>query len=164
MAGFDFFQQINNPMPSVSLFGDAGTQGANLGIAIPSQLGAAITGAIKGFGEGQGFARGQQQATMNQQQIEMNQNTLDQQPSANRIQDAQATNAEAVASINTTKAEIDAANKAVAAQAEAAKLQQEKAVATGNYLSVTHYLEMQLLNGKYLLTQMLKQLLMLILV
>lgn len=103
--GYSIFSQAQGPVVPVSLYADAATAGINAGNALPTPLTAGITGAIKGYQTGL-----QIQAT--QQENTIRQNTIEQIPTANRIQNAQAATQEAYAKITENKALVDAATQA----------------------------------------------------
>lgn len=96
MASFEFFNQISTPAVPVSLFGDAATQGANIGKQIPSVVSSVIRGVQSGIDRGQKDVLNAQQSELNRQQIEMNKPAVERaQTNADVITEAQAATAQA---------------------------------------------------------------------
>lgn len=79
---YDFFTQPTGPAVNVSLFGDAGLQGAKLGEATPSAFSSAVEGAFKGVER-------TQQIVARDQAAQINQNTIERLPVTNALQDEQ---------------------------------------------------------------------------
>ena len=115
MAGYDFTSQLQGPVIPISLFGDAASQGANVGNAIPTGLTAGIQGAIKGYQQGQQIVATGQENTIRQNQID----NLD---TTNAIQQQQLKNDTAIAQINTTKAAVDTTTQQLQIDDTSAKL------------------------------------------
>lgn len=118
MAGYQFFTQPQGPAISVSLFGDAAAQGTNVGNAQPTALTAGIQGLIGGVKQGIGIAN-------SIQDLQIQQHTIDQFPTEDRIQQAQADNAESIASINASKAKISMDTESLQLDVEKAKLKNQ---------------------------------------
>lgn len=87
MASYDFFTQPQGPNVSVSLFGDAAVQGANVGNAVKTPLAAGIEGVLSGIQTGQKIQSNQLSITGQQQENEIRQNQVERLPVANALQD-----------------------------------------------------------------------------
>lgn len=116
MASFDFFSQPQGPQVSISLFGDAASQGVNAGNASPTPLTSIIQGGIKGIDTGLDIVN-------KIQNIELKQNAIDQLPVENQIRATQAKNAEAIAEINVLTAERDTTLQGLKLDDDRAKLE-----------------------------------------
>lgn len=103
---YNIFTQIQGPQIDISLFGDAAARGTELGKNIPTGLTSAIRGTQEGIQIGQQIAQNAAQLQGMQQQNTLRQNEIDQIPISNRMQEAQAINAEAIAKQNEIKAAI----------------------------------------------------------
>jgi len=103
--GYSIFSQMQGPVTSVSLYGDAATQGIAAGKAVPTPLTAAIEGGLKGLQQGLAIQSQFQENTIRQ-------NTIDRLPETNAIQDIQLKNNESIAQLNKTKAAISVATEA----------------------------------------------------
>lgn len=112
---YPIFSQPTGPRVLISLFGDAAQAGAKLGAEVPTQLTSAIQGAEQGYQ----YAL---QTTGEAQQNTIRDNQIQQIPTANRIQNAQATIEESQAKIAEQTAARDTANAAAQTQSQAAQL------------------------------------------
>lgn len=79
---YDIFTPQTGPNIDINLFPQSANAGINGGNAVPTQLAAGITGALKGIQTGQQIATAQQQ-------IEINENTIEQLPTTNAIRQEQ---------------------------------------------------------------------------
>lgn len=103
---YNIFTQIQGPQIDISLFGDAAARGTELGKNVPTGLTSAIRGTQEGIQIGQQIAQNAAQLQGMQQQNTLRQNEINQIPISNRMQEAQAINAEAIAKQNEIKAAI----------------------------------------------------------
>lgn len=99
MASYDFFTQPQGPNVSVSLFGDAAVQGANVGNAVKTPLAAGIEGVLSGIQTGQKIQSNQLTIQGQQQENVIRQNQVERLPVTNAIQDEQLRRAQDAADI-----------------------------------------------------------------
>lgn len=109
MAGYDIFTQARGPDISISLFGDAASQGANIAKSLGNETSAAITGAIEGYQQGQ--------------QIQLNQAKIDQIPVQQQLDQAQLEHARLANEILQLDKEIAVNTQDAALRAKKAELE-----------------------------------------
>lgn len=127
MAGaYDLFTAVPEPKISLSLFGDAATQGIAAGNALPTETTAAIRGAMQGFETGQRMQSNQLTIERQGQENEIRANQIEQLPVQNEMDQVQLQNAQKVNEINQIKLEMDQANKQDNLDAELARAQYQK--------------------------------------
>lgn len=104
---YQYFSQPQGPVVPISLYPDAATAGANLGMKVPTTTSAILGGITEGIQTGQQLLSNAQNLVGQNQQNILRQNQIDQLPVANAIQEEQLKNSQTINEINALKLEVD---------------------------------------------------------